>query len=53
MKILALFSIALLATALPVRAVAIDTDRADVQAFIEDMVSMHGYDRARLMEVLN
>lgn len=53
MKMLALFNIALLAAALPVSAEAIDTDRADVQAFIEDMVSKHNYERAQLVEVLN
>lgn len=53
MKMPALIGIALLATALPVCAVAIDTDRADVQAFIDDMVLKHNYDRAELIEVLN
>ncbi len=53
MKMLSLISIAFLATALPVRAVAIDTDRADVQAFIGHMVSNHNYERAQLIEVLN
>ncbi|HZW59579.1 MAG TPA: lytic murein transglycosylase B [Woeseiaceae bacterium] len=31
---------------------AIDTNRADVQAFVTDMVTQHGYDRARLIEIL-
>jgi len=53
MKMLALFSIVLLASALPVGAAAIDTGRADVHAFIEDMVSKHDYDRLRLIEVLD
>jgi membrane-bound lytic murein transglycosylase B len=34
-------------------ALAIDTDRPDVQAFIADMVSQHDYDRQQLVDVLD
>lgn len=34
-------------------AFALDTDRPDIEAFIDQMVSQHAYDRERLVEILS
>ena len=47
-----LFAWAGLGLCLSINAYAIDTDRADVEAFIDDMVSEHEFDRAELTDVL-